>query len=922
MKTPTPPVSGQPVPGSDLTNALSILDALDALVYVADMDTGEILFANRRARQDLGQDLVGQTCWKVLQEDQAGPCAFCTNHLLRDAAGNPAGPHTWEFRNTKNSRWYHIVDQAMTWSDGRLVRLEIATDITDRKAAEDELRAKNEFLNSIFRNAPYAMLLVNREGRVADANRAAESQADRPRQELLGLLGGEVIHCLNASLPEGCGRTPNCTACPVRTRVEQTFATGEGSYNAEASLDVLQGGTARTVHFLVSTELVHLAGEDQVLLSLADITERKRAEAALKESEARFRALFENAPLAYQSLDETGHFLDVNRKWLDVLGYAKEEVLGTWFGDFLAPGFREHFDKNFPMFKQACIIDGVEFAMVCKDGSHVTVSFNGRVQLDAAGHFVRTHCIFTDVTERRHAEAALKESEARFRSVVEATPLGIHFYELTPDAELVFAGANPAADKILGLRHADMVGLTIEQAFPTHRNTELPAIYRRVAAHGDRFAAAEYTYEDPRLFGDFDVWAFQTSPGRMAAMFMDVSERKRASAELLKAKLAAEEANRAKSEFLATMSHEIRTPLNGVMGMLQLAAGEDLPPEVQGWLGTALHSSRNLLRVLSDILDLSRIEAGAMLITAEPFPVESVLAPVVEAFRPEAMAKGLRLELAVDPAVPGRLVGDPGRIRQVLFNLVANAVKYTEEGSIRVEAYTLPRFARPGTTALHLVVADTGLGIADEQLRRAFEPFTQVDGSSTRRHGGTGLGLAIVRRLVALMQGTLAFCSEPGKGTEAHFTLYLPQAEARPMPAQAPPAGPVPAARIAGARVLVVEDEPVNRMAVTRMLQKLGLVPAAAASGPAALELLARQPFDCVLMDIQMPEMDGVETTRRIRKAAPGTWNPRLPVLALTAHAMKGDRERFLAAGLDGYIAKPVDLEDLRHAIELALAGR
>jgi PAS domain S-box-containing protein len=789
---PTEPLNSRP----DLANALSILDALDALVYVADMDTYEILFANRRACKDLGQDIIGRTCWKTIQAGQDGPCPFCTNHLLRDAAGNPAGPHTWEFRNTKNGRWYHIVDQAMTWSDGRLVRLEIATDITRRKLAESELKAKNELLNSIFRNAPYAMLLVNREGRVMDANRAAENQAGRPHQELLGLLGGEVLRCLNSARPEGCGRTTACDSCPVRNRIDQTYATGEGVYNAEASLDVLQGDKTSTIHFLMSTEPVHLAGEDLVLVSLADITKRKQAEEAL------------------------------------------------W------------------------------------------------------------------------------ESEARFRSVVEATPLGIHLYELTPDATLVFTGANPAADNILGIRHADLVGLPIEEAFPAHRDTDLPSIYRRVAAHGDRFVAAEYTYLDERFFGDYDLWAFQTSPGCMAVIFMDVSERKRASDELLKAKLAAEEANQAKSEFLATMSHEIRTPLNGVMGMLQLAAGESLPPEVQGWLDTALHSSRNLLRVLSDILDLSRIEAGAMPISAEPFPVESELLPVVEAFRPEAMAKGLGLELVADPNVPERLVGDAGRIRQVLFNLVANAVKYTEAGHIRVEAYPLHRFSKPGAVALHLAVVDTGLGIADEQLRRAFEPFSQVDGSSTRRHGGAGLGLAIVRRLVSLMGGTLSYCSEPGKGTEAHLTLFLPLAEPQPEPAASIPDEPSLAPHIADARVLVVEDEPVNRLAVTRMLQKLGMIPAAAANGPAALELLASQHFDCVLMDIQMPEMDGVETTRRIRDAKAGAWDPHIPVLALTAHAMKGDRERFLAAGLDGYIAKPVDMEDLRQAIGNALTRR
>jgi CheY-like chemotaxis protein len=351
--------------------------------------------------------------------------------------------------------------------------------------------------------------------------------------------------------------------------------------------------------------------------------------------------------------------------------------------------------------------------------------------------------------------------------------------------------------------------------------------------------------------------------------------------------------------------------------MLQLAAGEDLPPEVKGWLDTALQASRNLLRVLSDILDLSRIEAGAMPIEAEAFDLETVLTPVVEAFRPEARAKGLALELDLDPAAPRRLVGDAGRIRQVLFNLVANAVKYSEAGAIRVEAYALPRFARPGVAALHLAVADTGPGIPDEQLRRAFEPFSQLDGSPTRRHGGTGLGLAIVRRLAALMQGALAFCSEPGHGTEAHLTLWLPLAAER-TPAE-DSSGDSATDRAAGARVLVVEDEPVNRMAVTLLLKRLGLAPTAAESGRAALRLLARQPFDCVLMDIQMPGMDGLETTRRIRAAAPGTWDPRIPVLALTAHAMKGDQERFLAAGMDGYIAKPVDMDELRRAIENAL---
>ncbi|MEW5773314.1 MAG: PAS domain S-box protein [Thermodesulfobacteriota bacterium] len=921
------PSSPERRPGpADLANALSILDAMDALVYVADMDTHEILFANRGACRDMGQDLVGKICWQAIQKDQNGPCPFCTNHLLRDADGKPTPAHTWEFRNTRNGRWYHLVDQAMTWTDGRLVRLEIATDITARKQAEEEIKAKNKFLNSIFQTAPCPMVLVNRDARVADANYAAETLAGRKRASILGLLGGEVLRCLNASLPEGCGRTPACSNCPVRTQVMRTFASGEWVHHAEASLDALREGAPQRVHFLLSTGLVRLAGEDLVLLSLVDITERKTAEERIARSERKFRQVLERVPLIGISLDARGRLVFANDHFLSLAGWSREEALGRdWFETFIPPELR---DEIRGIFSAAMASRGAgeysahEYDILTRDGRRLAIAWANALTTDSAGRVLDVTCLGVDTTERRRAEEALRDSEERFRSVAQATPLGIHFYELAPDASLVFTGANPAADKILRIRHADLVGLTMEQAFPAHRDSDLPVIYRRVAAHGDRFAAAGYAYEDRRVFGDFDVWAFQTSPGRMAAMFMDVSERKRSGEELLAAKLAAEEASRAKSEFLATMSHEIRTPLNGVMGMLQLAAGEDLPPEVRGYLDTALHSSRNLLRVLSDILDLSRIEAGAMAIEAAEFDLESVLTPVLEAFRPESQARGLSMEMAVDPATPRRLVGDAGRIRQVLFNLVGNAVKYTEDGHIRLEAYSLARFSRPGVAALHLVVADTGIGISDEQLSRAFEPFSQVDGSSTRRHGGSGLGLAIVRRLVGLMHGALAFCSELGKGTEAHLTLWLPLAADRPQPAAPAPAAPPAPTSTAGVRVLVVEDEPVNRLAVTRMLQKLDMVPVAAEGGGAALELLSLQPFDCVLMDIQMPEMDGLETTQHIREAKPGTWDPGIPVLALTAHAMKGDRERFLAAGMDGYLSKPVDLDELRQAIDQALAER
>jgi signal transduction histidine kinase/ActR/RegA family two-component response regulator len=406
-------------------------------------------------------------------------------------------------------------------------------------------------------------------------------------------------------------------------------------------------------------------------------------------------------------------------------------------------------------------------------------------------------------------------------------------------------------------------------------------------------------------------------PVRVIGTHADITERKLMEEQLSMSKEAAEAASLAKSTFLATMSHEIRTPLNGVMGMLQLLKTTRMDDEQRDFVDTALLSSRNLLRILSDILDLSQVEAGALAIQDALFALEALTRPVVGALGIEADNKGLALAVEVDPALPAFLRGDQGRIRQVLFNLVGNAVKYTERGQVRLELYPLPH-GGPDRVCLHLVVADTGIGIPDGQLDLVLEPFRQGDGGSTRKYGGAGLGLSIVKRLVALMGGTMAICSEPGQGTEVHVSLWLRPADAAAEERPEPFGRPGAARR---ARVLVVEDEAINRLAIVSILQRLGHEVGQASNGQAALELLAREPHDIVLMDIQMPVMSGIEAARRIRSGASGTVRADIPIVALTAYAMAGDRERLLAAGMDDYLAKPVDLEDLGRVMARLLGG-
>ncbi len=395
----------------------------------------------------------------------------------------------------------------------------------------------------------------------------------------------------------------------------------------------------------------------------------------------------------------------------------------------------------------------------------------------------------------------------------------------------------------------------------------------------------------------------------------DISEAKRGQEELWRAKKAAEEANRAKSEFLANMSHEIRTPLSGLIGMLQLLESGRLDDEQRRFVQMALRSGGRLTQLLSDILDLSRIEAGRMPINREPFTLEDTLTAMRETFDPLCRKKNLALAIDVAADVPSDLIGDEIRTRQVLFNLVGNAMKFTDQGRIEIGVSTL-RGRRPDETRLLFTIEDTGIGIPEDKIGLLCKPFTQVAKSYTRQHQGAGLGLIISSRLVNAMDGSLTIDSIEGGGTTVYFTLPLGRGPAQRVQAATPPeATRAPAAHL---HVLLVDDDDICRFSAQTMLAKMGHAVQTARHGGEALELLKQSRFDCVLMDIQMPVMDGVEATRRIRAGAAGILDPAVPIVAQTAYAMAGDCESFLQAGMNACIVKPFAPKDLLEVLPRA----
>ena len=506
--------------------------------------------------------------------------------------------------------------------------------------------------------------------------------------------------------------------------------------------------------------------------------------------------------------------------------------------------------------------------------------------------------------QKAEATATLDRERARMLSLLSAMEFGVLFVD--PDGLVSYA--NPAAGDLLGLS-ADPVGRPLAQSLAGLA----PEQARALCVTGE---AGEFRRDDGRIITcrSFPVQDSQGPAGRLWT-FLDVSASRLAAQQLRAAKEAAEAANQAKATFLATMSHEVRTPMNGVIGMTGLLLDTALTPEQTRFAHTIRDCADSLLTVINDILDFSKMEAGKLDIDFTDFQLAALVESVVGILAPRAQAKGIALDSQVAPEAWGLLRGDGGRLRQILMNLVGNGVKFTHDGGVAIKVECQDR--EGDEMLVRFEVRDTGIGIPAEAGGQLFGMFSQVDASTARRYGGTGLGLAISKRLVEMMGGAIGFDSEPGRGSRFWFTVPL-RVVGTPV---APTAAPLPAPVAAGRRlrILVAEDNRVNQQVARGLLRKLGHAVDVVADGVEAVQAVRALPYDLVLMDVQMPEMDGLEATAAIRRL-PGPV-ARVPIVAMTANAMRGDDRTCLAAGLDGYVSKPIDRHKLMEVVGRVAAG-
>jgi len=526
-----------------------------------------------------------------------------------------------------------------------------------------------------------------------------------------------------------------------------------------------------------------------------------------------------------------------------------------------------------------------------------------------------------DALARREEE--LRTSDDRLRGILEhATAL-----MTVTDRHGRYLLVNRAWERVHGIDARTAIGRRDEDLFPAEVAAHNRAVAREVLqtgkVHEEERQGAGTDANSTYLEVCFGLRRDDGEPIGTATMATDITERKRVLAQAL-------QASRAKSQFLANMSHEIRTPLNGVIGMLELLLSGDLPPEQRERARLAASSGQSLLRLVDDILDVSRVEAGKLELDPREFDLAAWLRDICAVAAEQARAKGLELTLRVRDDLPATVVGDDGRLGQVLTNLLANAVKFTDGGAITVGASVQAR--RHDTALVRVEVSDTGVGIAPEALERLFDAFEQADSSTTRRYGGSGLGLAISRQLIDLMGGSIDVSSAVGHGSTFRVTLPLrvvsdrAESAARPQPparraprtsdASAPRAAAQTADSAAERRVLVAEDNPVNQLVMQGMLTRRGLAVDVAQDGFEALRLAAVHDYAAIFMDCQMPNVDGYAATEGIRQAEQAAGAPRRPIIAMTAYAMAGDRERCLEAGMDHYLSKPVVPAQLDAALD------
>ncbi|EFI34887.1 PAS/PAC sensor hybrid histidine kinase [Desulfonatronospira thiodismutans ASO3-1] len=911
-----------------------VLDTIPDLIFIKDMH-GVYIGCNSAFASHLGRDrdeITGKNDYQLYSAEMADFFREKDKQVLKRAASG------------SNEEW-------ISYPDGREILLEtlktpyrdqhgnitgivgIGRDITGRKMAEKALEESEKRFRIVFENLPGGIFIHDLDGKILMANDTACKNTGYSMQELLNMYIKDIdVHALN---PEG--------------RFEAWDLLREGQSISVESMHTRKNGSSYPTEVYLNA--MSLDAKPVIFAVAFDITVRKRMEKALQESESSFKMLAEKCPISIMRFDRHGRVNFVNDWHIDKFAFNR-------------------LDKDFFLNRSVHELPGLVNAGIDHEVAKI---FKGRtVEMDevffpefAAGGpgwvSIRAVPVYEkgvvaggilireNITQRKKADEALRISEQKYRQLFESSPVSLwelDFSEVkkrldalqaegVQDLHSYFAGRQELiwemADmvKVLDVNQQSlnlfrartkrelMTGIT--SIFDKEsQNKNFIQFLKVMACRGQGVVVErDHVTLDGQKLKTQVYWSVASGHEQdyslVLACIVDNTDLLQTRQQLYQAKEQAVAANQAKSHFLATMSHEIRTPINGIMGLMQLMQDTTQDREQQEYVDLALTSAQRLTRLLSDILDLSRVEAGKMTIQEEKFSPRDLAGSVAELFKVTAKDRGVSLECILDPGLPGEIIGDPARVRQILFNLVGNAVKYSEHGNVNLHMTPVPAGRNEDIRVL-FIVSDTGIGIPEDRIKTLFDPFVQVEDYQTRKHQGAGLGLAIIRRLTQLMGGNISIDSTEGEGTAVYVALpfKLPDKASLPEYEQQPQSDET----TQGLRILLAEDDASNQFPMLKILEKMGHEVVLAADGQEVLQILEEQDFNCIIMDIHMPIMSGTEAAGIIRRSRKIGNNRDIPIIALTASAMHGDREKFLQSGMNDYLAKPVKAADLQRVLQ------
>ena len=655
---------------------------------------------------------------------------------------------------------------------------------------------------------------------------------------------------------------------------------------------------------------------------ILDRTNERANQLHIQENEERWRFVLEATDQGVWDWNAITNRVYFSPQWKRMLGFSDDEI-----GDSLD----EWVSRVHPDDLKSCLADleahktgktpyyQNEHRMLCKNGSYKWIRDKGRViERGENGEPLRIIGTHIDITQEKLLRRSVEVQEAKFRGIFENTSSGVAVYIPTQDGnDLVVVDFNPAAEKIYGLKRDNIVGQRLSVVFPNATKLGILGALLEVHRTGKSQKLPVSFYDDGRIQGWRENTLFKLSSGEVVAVFDDLTQIKQA-------QQMAEQANRAKSEFLANMSHEIRTPINAIVGLGDLLLQSPLNEHQQDYLAKMRSSSQMLLGIINDILDYSKIESGRLELEKISFGPHDLVEQIDLLFAQSAQVKSIELQIALDPKIPPKLKGDMLRLSQAIGNLMSNAIKFTPPGG-RVDLNITCKYRNENLACVEFSIKDNGVGISAEEQLRLFKPFGQADSSTTRRYGGTGLGLVICRRLVQKMGGDLELESEPGRGSLFRFRLDFEVASLDEDEKLKPISSPwtMPYARVVpfnacpsfeGYKILIVEDNAINQEVAMRMVEKMGADVALADNGMRALEKVEEFTPDLILMDLQMPVMDGYEASRKLR--AQGF---KKPIIALSAAVMEEDKKRAIDAGMNEHLAKPIDSKQLCYMLGIYL---